>query len=721
MSDFQEIEAAANEADFTFAVDVVIEAAEGESKSPMKFDVLAYTGGKLMVAGYDHPIIVDLKGMGSRNVIVANLDHNKQARVGHVTAKENDGSSLRLKGLLSADTPARTEVMASAAAGFPWQASIEVSPKSKPVLTPAGKSVEVNGQSHDGPVYVARKSTLNGFAFLGMGADDNTKVTIAAEAASQPKGSTMNPEFKAWLEVKGFVADDVNAAQSTYLKSQWEAEVKAAAAPDETEPPVDPPADPPIAAEQFNLAEILSAHAQHGDDIDAKFAQHEDDISDKKKLKEIRAAAVTARTKLKQDAIKLKWNQAKYDFEAMRAENKVELELVRAERPAGPAIHAKDGNEITTEILGAACLMSGGYGKPEEHYSEEILEKATKRFRKSVGIQEVLIEAAIANGYHGRTWKSSPSDVMRFAFKPIEAGGFSHVDVPGLLSNNANKFLLKGFSLVDEPWRKIAAVKPVNDYKQHTSYRMTGVNQFEKIGPTGEIKHGTLGEESYTNQADMFALMLGISEKDIVNDDLGVLTQAPQHLGNGAIRKLCDEFWKEFLNDATFFTAGNANYLTGAGSLSVLGIDALTTMEQKFFDFVDANGKPVGTSPRFLLTPTSLAASAATLMRSAEVRNTAANNKDPVSNPHQGKFEPIMSRYLGNAAYAGSSQTAWYLVADPSDLASIEVAFLYGNEMPMIETATAEFDTFGIQMRGKFSFGIKKQDPRGAVKSKGAA
>ena len=103
-----------------------------------------------------------------------------------------------------------------------------------------------------------------------------------------------------------------------------------------------------------------------------------------------------------------------------------------------------------------------------------------------------------------------------------------------------------------------------------------------------------------------------------------------------------------------------------------------------------------------------------------EIRDNTSNKASyPVANPHQGKFRHEISRYLANAKYTGSSAKAWYLLADPADLPVIEVAFLNGQESPTIETAQADFNVLGIQMRGYHDFGASLQDARGAVKSKG--
>ncbi len=104
-----------------------------------------------------------------------------------------------------------------------------------------------------------------------------------------------------------------------------------------------------------------------------------------------------------------------------------------------------------------------------------------------------------------------------------------------------------------------------------------------------------------------------------------------------------------------------------------------------------------------------------------ELRDTTANTKTLVSNPHQGKYRVEISRYLGNASYSGSSTKAWYLLSDPNDLPVIEVAFLNGQESPTIETAEADFNVLGIQMRGYHDFGCALQDFRGGLKVKGEA
>src|SRR5690606_26774275 len=85
-------------------------------------------------------------------------------------------------------------------------------------------------------------------------------------------------------------------------------------------------------------------------------------------------------------------------------ESRTELEVLRASRPAAPAIHSRD-KTVTGRLLEAACLMTGRVDQIESIYDEQTLDAATQRFRGGIGLQELLLEAAWANGYTGRNFR----------------------------------------------------------------------------------------------------------------------------------------------------------------------------------------------------------------------------------------------------------------------------------------------------------------------------
>ncbi len=629
-------------------------ASDGVGTALPRFQMLAYTGGPMRIAGWKHPVIIDLAGLAipaqSRPI---RFGHDPLAGVGHTDSIRIEQGQLMANGVVSRDTAAAREVVTSSKNGFPWQASVGASVDEFEFVKDH-QQVTVNGRQYSGPLNVVRKSTLGEISFVDLGADGATSASVAAIA---------NPESG---------AETVNDTDTATL---------------------DEPITPPTPATGVVATSPV-------DDIRAQAAAEVERIAAIRRICAGKNAGLEAR------AIREGWDA-----------QRIELEILRTTRPSAPAVHVPD-NSVNCQVLEAACLLTAKAAHVEEAYDEPTLDLASRRFRGGIGLQELLLEAAWANGYTGRNFRDSRS-VLRFAFgRGIEAA-FSTIDISGILSNVANKFLLEGFFSVERTWRNICAVRNVSDFKTVTSYRLIGKDQYELVAPGGELKHGTLGNEQYTNKADTYGLVLSIDRRDMINDDLGAITTVPRKLGRGSGLKINDVFWTTFLANSGFFTVGNKNYLTGTDT--VLTIDGLTKAEVAFMDQTDSDGKPVGIMPAIALVPTALSAVGSQLYKSLELRDTTANAKFPIANPHQGKFRVEVSRYLGNAQYTGNSAKAWYLLAEPTDLPVIEVAFLNGQESPTIETAEADFNQLGVQMRGYHDFGVALQDPRGGVKSKGEA
>ena len=102
---------------------------------------------------------------------------------------------------------------------------------------------------------------------------------------------------------------------------------------------------------------------------------------------------------------------------------------------------------------------------------------------------------------------------------------------------------------------------------------------------------------------------------------------------------------------------------------------------------------------------------------------SSTKDKVPNQNVHASKYKPVMSSYLSNSTLfpALYSTTRWFLLADPADLATMQVVFLNGQRNPIVETADADFDTLGIQTRAYCDFGVSEHEYRAGVESKGAA
>lgn len=666
---------------------VTIEASEGESSEPASFSSTFYTGGALEIAGWDLPVVVDLAGLEVSNVLVANLDHDQTKRVGNF-AVINDGRSLVANGKATAATAARDEVVNSARAGYQWQSSLEVNPKKVEMLA-KGKTATVNGQQFEGPKYITRIGTLKGFGFVSHGADDNTTATIAASAASSnDKGNEMEPKFKAWIEAMGFDADSLTPDQVAGLQANYDGKNKK-----------------PAKIQGSDPFEARRIEAQRRQEIQA-FADKQIVIrnSDVDEIVEIQ--------KLSEHAI-----------EAGMDVNEFRLKFYESQLPPGRTpISAASNQKLNNRIIEAAICQAGRMPGHEKMFDDQTLQLAHDQFRGNIGLKQLLLMAAEQNGYRANYATEINMDVQRAAFnmqgRMINASGFSTLSISTILSNVANKFLMVGWNSVDMTPLNIAPVRNVRDYKQITTVSLTGDLQYEALGQGGEIKHGTLGNQSYTNQADIYARMLAITEKDIVNDDLGALTATPQRLGRGAALKLNDLFWTEFLNNSSFFTSGRNNVNEGVADMTVGGLDATETI---FNNQTDPDSKPLGLTAKILLVPTALKNKALALVNPMGLLTSGNTSGLPDVNVFAGRFRVESSPYMSNSSYTGYSAAAWYMLADPMDMPVIEIAALNGRVEPIVETAEAEFNVLGIQMRGKSSVGVNLQEYRAGVRADGGA
>lgn len=657
-----------NSVDFD-GLTIVAASDEDGGKTPT-FKILAYNGGKIRVSMWDDPVVVDLNGLQVRagKPVFYNHRSDLENLIGQVETIEKRNGKLVAEGPVIGESETAKTILMLNKKGYRFQASISVDVYDYYSLQ-KGEKANVNSQTITGPATVITKSKLSEISFVLQGADENTSAKIAAA-----KEEEIQMENKIMSEKKKEV---VAASQS----------------------------DPKVVEEGTveTTQKIEAAKQTDNDSIVNKIRSEA--AAEAERIAAIRSACLGNHPEIEARAIREGWS-----------EDKTKLEVLRAERPSAPNVIGRNPVE-SLSVLEAAALMSGGISADHlvKKYDESIIEAADTRYKGRIGLQQMIMEAARANGCSVMYFREDPRRVLEAAFPPVKAA-FSTVDLAGIMSNVANKFLLQGFESEESVWRQIAARRPVNDFKTITSYRLTGAFEFDEIGPTGELKHGTLSDESFTNRARTHGKMFTITREDLYNDDLGALTALPAKIGRGGHKKLNKVFWTEFLDNSDFFTEDRENFAEGGNT--ALSVEGLALAELMFLDQEDADGSPLGVDPRILLVPSALGYKARQLMASVKL---GAESGEPETNPFAGMFKPVVSRYLSNNKIAGSSATAWYLLADPNDIAVIEVCFLNGKEMPTVESADADFNVLGIQFRGYFDFGVAKQDWRAGVKMKGTA
>lgn len=656
----------------------------------------AYTGAKVVPGNIGWPMVFNSAGMKRPKSVPLLSGHRNlpEFKIGDVASQHIDGS-IFVDGQIDAPTGAAKAIRVQGKNGK-WQLSVGITAL-KIEEVKAGESRKVNGAVHEGPFDLVSKSILNEVTVIPVGADAGSSLKVhACYIAASAGGRSMR--FKEWLEAKGIDASEKSADELTVLQAQYDAEIKASApilAP-RVESKIEVRAEQPDIAAAAAL--VVKAERERVAGIRAVCAGE---------YPEIEAAAMASETTVNDVRVSV-------------------LKAMRAGRPSG--INTANTSADRGNLIEAAFSSAMGVPNLEARFDEKTLKAARKQFGTSFGIQAALLETARLNGYNGHEYRITAgnlSEVLHYAFPTRIEAGFSTMNIGTVLSNTANMRLLSAFNGVEKSWERICTKSNVTDFKTVTGVRLTGALKFLQVGADGMIKHGTLADESYTNRARTYARMLSITREDIINDSVKALTDVPARLGRGAALALKELFWTEFLSTAVggdgfqFFSTDHNNYVTGANN--VMGVDGLSATFLKFRQQVDPDGQKLGIAPAILLYPPELEVTALQLRNSTEIRDTTASTKYPTFNPWSGKFEPVVSSDLSDSTIPGYSTTAFYLLANPADLATMEVVFLNGVETPTIETAEADFNTLGIQARGFFDVGVAKTEYRAGVKNKGAA
>ena len=409
-------------------------------------------------------------------------------------------------------------------------------------------------------------------------------------------------------------------------------------------------------------------------------------------------------------------------------------------------------------VIEAAGLISSGRTKNNQSWAEvlakhpqygercvQMAEDEMNRFGHGLGPMGLICMAARMGGMtdiprdNRAAWEYICDKRMRAEFTTFT--------LPVILSNLQHKWLLDGYYSIDPnagigggiAWQQFCRIGNVQDFKPHYRVRMIGNFRPKSLGTGGEIQHAQLGEESYMIQAKLKALMTGIPYEAIVNDDLNTFSTIPTDAGVGCGEQVARDVYTSFLANlqsdgaTAFFSQTDRNTAAQIKALNAfaknwltsnsLTIGNLTTAFQQFLLQVKPNGEPFGELPKVMLAPVGLAVTAKQLFQDTEliaalVSTSGSPSQQFGKNPHVGMYRPVVSQYLSNATITGYSATSWYLLTEANSANyAIEVGFLNGSQMPIIERDEMSFDRLGIGLRWWLSYGVGMGNPRAALRS----
>jgi hypothetical protein len=550
-------------ANLSIEASYTVEAAKTEGDKPTlpTFKMVANTGIPFKQPHLPHPVILDIGGGGvifAKATTPVIMDHKTDQRVGHTTSQNVDRKSFNItaEGVVSSSSQYAKEFVTDSKSGYPFQVSFGADVKEGEIIE-AGETVKVNGKTYDGPLIVATKAQINELTVTVLGADKNTSVRLAASRSQTVSKDSM--DFATWLQAMALDINTLTADQKTKLEAQF-TKINA------TRPSDNEPAD--------------ASYNDVDDDIDTGDVGRK---GGKRKTKTQLQAAAIAKEELRidtirataeqyvgtfKDDVKIKADGKEYSLAELKAHaiademepHTFELHLMRAERNTklagingkGPAIHvAKQLRDLTNEVISAAACRTLGVPQKKTHevtgeeygleawFKPEVLEASHHKSIRRVSLHQLMdlsIIAATGMPYSGNRKSDDFIEATRNAMFQIRANatggsGTSTLSVTNIFDDVAHKILLAAYNGVNTTWQEWVGVKSVDDFKTHNLYRLVMTGAYEEVGPDGQLAHGGFSDDKFTISTDTYGKMVGLTRKDLINDDLGALKTLMTALG----------------------------------------------------------------------------------------------------------------------------------------------------------------------------------------------
>ena len=287
------------------------------------------------------------------------------------------------------------------------------------------------------------------------------------------------------------------------------------------------------------------------------------------------------------------------------------------------------------------------------------------------------------------------------------------------LENTMHKVLQAAYGVTPDTWSKWCKRGTVSDFRAHYRYRMGSFGALDALAENGEFKSKAITDaERASITASTKGNIINVSRQMIVNDDMGVFAGLLTGLGRAAAMSVEVDAYALLAENSglgpTFgavplFDATHANIGTGA-ALSAAAIDADAALMARQMDKNSA--EYLDLQPAVLLVERALKGTALTINEAQYDPDTA--NKLQKPNTVRGLFRDVVAtpRFT-------SASTRRYLFADPALYAVFEVAFLEGQESPVLESKDG-WNSDGAEMKVRFDYGVAAVDYRGAVTNAGA-
>ena len=310
-------------------------------------------------------------------------------------------------------------------------------------------------------------------------------------------------------------------------------------------------------------------------------------------------------------------------------------------------------------------------------------------------------------------------DTDRLDKMSLVAAAFTHStsDFTNLLSTLANKAMLKGWEEAEETFQLWTNKGELPDFKQGKRVDLNAFPSLSQVRDGAEYTSASVGDRGETIQLATYGKLFSLTRHTIINDDLNAFTRVPMKMGRAAIRTVGDLVYAVLTGNpamsdsTTLFHADHSNLLTGAG-ISTTSVDAMRAAMAKQTDG-GSNANALNIRLANLLVPVALEGTAK-VVRDSEFEVGASTKNNTVPNSVRGTFEVI-----ADARLDASSAAVWYGAAGSAMHDTVEVAYLDGNETPVLEQQQG-WSVDGTEFKVRIDAGVSPLDFRTLAKNPGS-
>lgn len=705
-----------------------------------RFEILAYTGGKLRVEESVLPVVVDLATLRAEGNVPILIDHveSEDNTLGITDQITNDGRSLRLKGRVTGADPSVVDagllsnsvrrVLAMAKAGHPWQASIGCRILASRKV-PAGELIAVNGQRLIGPLILATEAELFETSVLATGADSRSSFTLAASAAGLLKGTAMPPTFEEFLaslmlDKATLTAEQLAAQQVVYDKlypAEAVAEVEA-----ESQNDTATPANPDETVQARARADLRASAVRTTQDLITE--QRRAQAAETERVTAIRARCATD-ANIQATAIREGWSPDTAELHMLRAG-------ARQQAPAGHS-RSHEGTCTLEAIQGAMILRAGGRLDHPAFAGSRALAMDIPRWLRA-GINTEQRQRAMEAAWRFRDM--SLVDLAREACRldgrelPSDRVGIIHAAFSGsslanIFTSNINTVVLSTYESMGDTTVGWVREGEVPDFKTNDRPRMTKSAGLEKLPRGGTADHMTRGDVGESFKIARYAKQMVIDEQDMIDDTFQALRDTPIEMGEACAALRPDLVYAILLANPTLTATGRALFNSTDANLdtsSALAADKLKAAVTAIQNFQE-NGRNLNLQVTHLIVPNTLEFTGDNLLESSTVviagTAGAVTERGDRNSLRRKAISLVTDARLDNGVidpdsgttYAGSAST-WYLAAARAH--TIEVAYRRGTgQSPQIRNFTLDKGQWGLGWDCAMDIGAKALDWRGLHRS----